>query len=188
MSLTRSPEIAEELSAEAFLRVLRALRGQRGPTDAFGGYVAATIRNLYFDQQRRDRDARVRVVHNDLVARDDAAEALDGVEERAMVLAALATLPERWRTVLWLVEVEERPLFELADELGMTPNAVAALAYRARRGLREAWLRQLRIRARGVLAALAIGVSLLVLAAPDDAEWAPSGDVLRHLRAAVTER
>jgi hypothetical protein len=55
--------------------------------------------------------------------------------------AAFASLPERWRTVLWHTEVEEETPAEIAPLLGMRPNGVAALAYRAREGLRQAYLR-----------------------------------------------
>ena len=53
---------------------------------------------------------------------------------------ALQALPERWRTVLWLTEVEGMSPAEVSERIGIKPNAVAALAYRARKGLREAYL------------------------------------------------
>ena len=48
--------------------------------------------------------------------------------------------PARWRTVLWLTEVEGLSPAEVSRRIGIKPNAVAALAYRARKGLREAYL------------------------------------------------
>ncbi|HEY7627609.1 MAG TPA: zf-HC2 domain-containing protein, partial [Ilumatobacteraceae bacterium] len=54
--------------------------------------------------------------------------------------AAFATLPERWQLVLWHTEVEGRAPKEVAPLIGLEPNAVAALAYRAREGLRQAYL------------------------------------------------
>ena len=53
---------------------------------------------------------------------------------------AFASLPERWQLVLWHTEVEGRSAAEVAPILGLAPNAVAALAYRAREGLRQAYL------------------------------------------------
>jgi hypothetical protein len=55
--------------------------------------------------------------------------------------SAFASLPERWRTVLWHTEVEDESPAEVAPLLGLRPNGVAALAYRAREGLRQAYLR-----------------------------------------------
>jgi hypothetical protein len=66
---------------------------------------------------------------------------LDGFELSA-IRAAYDSLPERWRTVLWQVEVERRKPQELAEALGLSPNGVSALAYRARAALREAYLKQ----------------------------------------------
>lgn len=49
-------------------------------------------------------------------------------------------MPERWRAVLWRIEIEDLRPREIAPLLGLTPNAVSALAVRAREGLREAYL------------------------------------------------
>ncbi|MFI5428326.1 sigma-70 family RNA polymerase sigma factor [Aeromicrobium sp. UC242_57] len=62
--------------------------------------------------------------------------------ERTAVKAAYQSLPERWQRVLWHLDVEGRKPLELADTLGMKANTVSALVYRARTGLREAYLQQ----------------------------------------------
>src|SRR5690606_1145964 len=53
---------------------------------------------------------------------------------------ALSALPERWREVLWYLEVEGRKPAEVAAQLGVTAPRVSALAYRAREGLRRSYL------------------------------------------------
>ena len=138
--LTHSQSAAEELCAEAFARVLRALRTGHGPDSSFGAYLVTTIRNLHFDQHRRGRDVRERLLAAGTLTVDAADESLEAVAERELVGRAYTTLPERWRVILWLTEVEERPVVEIAHQLHLAPNAVAALAYRARDGLRDAWL------------------------------------------------
>jgi len=55
---------------------------------------------------------------------------------------AFRQLPQRWRCVLWYTEVERRAPAEVAELLDLTPNGVAALAYRAREALRQAYLDQ----------------------------------------------
>ncbi|HZP51650.1 ANTAR domain-containing protein [Actinocrinis sp.] len=57
-----------------------------------------------------------------------------------MAAAAFAALPERWRSILWHTEVEGQGPGELAAVLGIEAGAVAALACRAREGLRAAYL------------------------------------------------
>jgi hypothetical protein len=58
----------------------------------------------------------------------------------ALIAPAFDTLPERWRTVLWHTEVEGESPSQVGPLLGLTPNGVLALAYRAREGLRQAYL------------------------------------------------
>ena len=57
-----------------------------------------------------------------------------------MVARAFASLPQRWQAVLWHTEIEGARPAEVATLLGLTANGVAALAYRAREGLRQAYL------------------------------------------------
>jgi hypothetical protein len=60
--------------------------------------------------------------------------------ETALVSQAFADLPERWRSVLWLTEVEGMAPREAAEVLGLSANGAAQLAVRARAGLRERYL------------------------------------------------
>jgi hypothetical protein len=62
--------------------------------------------------------------------------------ERDVVARAFRTLPERWQAALWYTEVESLTPAQIAPLLGLSANGVAALAYRAREGLREAYLQQ----------------------------------------------
>lgn len=68
-------------------------------------------------------------------------EKLDEFEKSA-IRAAYESLPDRWRTVLWHLDVEGRKPQELGPLLDMSANSVSALVYRARSGLREAYLHQ----------------------------------------------
>jgi Putative zinc-finger/Sigma-70, region 4 len=66
---------------------------------------------------------------------------LIAAEQATLVTRAFATLPKRWQQVLWFTEVDQASPARIAPLLGISPNAVAALAYRAREGLRQAYLR-----------------------------------------------
>ncbi|HEX6469805.1 MAG TPA: sigma-70 family RNA polymerase sigma factor [Streptosporangiaceae bacterium] len=65
--------------------------------------------------------------------------ALRGLEANVTARAFLS-LPERWQVVLWHAEVEAARPAAVAPLLGLSANGVAALAYRAREGLRQAYL------------------------------------------------
>ena len=137
-ALTRSRADADDVVSEAFARVLRALQRGGGPEVSFRPYLITAVRNVFYDRMRRSREEPTDDLADDvnLALLDAATQQEDG----AMAAAAFATLPERWQLVLWHTEVEGRPASEVAPLLGLAPNAVAALAYRAREGLRQAYL------------------------------------------------
>ena len=62
--------------------------------------------------------------------------------EARLIVRAFSRLPERWRTVLWRLEVEGRAPAEVAPMFGLSANGVSALAMRAREGLRQAYLQE----------------------------------------------
>ena len=137
-ALTRSHSDADDLTSEAFARVLRALQRGGGPEVSFRPYLVTAVRNVFYDKVRRNREEPSPDMSDEVnVALLDAASSQ---EDGAFAAAAFATLPERWQLVLWHTEVEGRSVAEVAPLLGLVPNAVAALAYRAREGLRQAYL------------------------------------------------
>jgi RNA polymerase sigma factor (sigma-70 family) len=138
--LATTPAEREDLVAEAFTRVLQTLRSGRGPHEEFRPYLLVTMRHLAINTARRTPSTALFAEVPDayLPAGDDPVAArLHGSD----AANAFAGLPERWRVVLWHTEVEGESPAAIAPLLGMTPNGVAALAYRAREGLRQAYLR-----------------------------------------------
>jgi len=132
----------DDLVAEGFTRVLRILRAGEGPDEDFRPYLLTTIRNTLISWRRRDSAVSLVAEVPDVLP---GAGSDDGVGSRmhATVAAdAFASLPERWRTVLWRTEIDGESPARIAEDFGMTPNGVAALAYRAREGLRQAYLDQ----------------------------------------------
>jgi RNA polymerase sigma factor (sigma-70 family) len=129
---------ADDLVNEAFEKVLGALRRGHGPTDAFRAYLFVTLRRLAAESAGRPVDEPLGEVPDPVVA-VAAADPL-AAEDREMIVAAFGSLPERWQTVLWHTAVEGRKPGDLATALGMSANAVSALAYRAREQLRQAYL------------------------------------------------
>jgi RNA polymerase sigma factor (sigma-70 family) len=138
--LSRDPAGADDLVSEAFAKLLHTFREGGGPDLAFRPYMLQTLRNNFYDRLRRDK----KVEFTDDLAEHDSGEiyvdpAVEGLERRYAALA-FGKLPERWRMVLWHTEVEEDSPARIATMLGMTPNGVSALAYRAREKLRQNYL------------------------------------------------
>jgi RNA polymerase sigma factor (sigma-70 family) len=135
---TRSPSECEDTVAEAFARVFAAIG--RLDERRFRPYLLTTVRNVAKDRLRRQRRPELCQAVPEVISLDAAEDrALSQLEQR-LLSDALAGLPARWRTVLWLTEVEGLTPAAAAPELGMSPNAVAALAYRARKRLRQTYL------------------------------------------------
>jgi RNA polymerase sigma factor (sigma-70 family) len=128
----------EDLVNGAFERVLGALRRGAGPDEAFRAYLFVTLRRFAADQINRSHDEPVDEVPEPVRAEELTPE-LD-VADRQLVVSAYESLPERWQAVLWQTAVEGHQPRELAGVLGMSANAAAALAYRAREKLRQAYL------------------------------------------------
>jgi len=130
----------DDLVSEAFAKVLVVLQRGGGPDLAFRAYLLTAVRRLHVDRIRAG--ARLHTT-GDLTPFDPGVPfrdtAVEGFESAAAA-RAFASLPERWQLVLWHTEVEGQKPAEVATLLGMTPNSVSALAYRAREGLRQAYL------------------------------------------------
>lgn len=69
--------------------------------------------------------------------REDAGGAVETAETRGTVRRAIDELPESYRTVLILRDIEELPTGEVAELLEITDNLVKVRLHRARLALRE---------------------------------------------------
>ncbi|MCD2197428.1 sigma-70 family RNA polymerase sigma factor [Actinomycetospora endophytica] len=146
--LARSPADAEDLVSAAFARLLEILRAGGGPTEAFRAYLLTSLRHLAYDRTRAERRLDLTEDMGDVIGIDPertvvpfADPAVAGLE-RSLAARAFATLPERWQAVLWHLEVEGDSPADIAPLFGLTANAVSALGYRAREGLRQAYLQE----------------------------------------------
>lgn len=133
-------DAAEDAVQETFAKVLDVLRRGGGPQSGFRPYLLTAVRRTVYDQYRSGK----RVTTTDEIEMYDPGvpfvdPALQGLE-RSMISRAFLSLPERWQAVLWHTEIEGQKPAEVGPLLGLTANGVAALAYRAREGLRQAYL------------------------------------------------
>ncbi len=131
---------ADDLVSDAFAKVLKVLQGGGGPDVAFRAYLLTAVRRLHVDKIRANSKLQstddMEAFDPGVPFRDTAVEGF----ESAAAAKAFASLPERWQAVLWHTEVEGQKPAEVAILLGMSANSVSALAYRAREGLRQAFL------------------------------------------------
>lgn len=130
---------ADDLVSDAFLSVFKILRRGDGPDSAFRSYLVTTVRMAHLGSVRSAR-RELLVDDHESLGNDWVADGVDELLDSAAISRAIRTLPSRWQTVLWMTIVEDRTHDEVGEALGLNPNAVSALAFRAREGLRRAYL------------------------------------------------
>jgi RNA polymerase sigma factor (sigma-70 family) len=136
----RDPHTADDLTAEVFARALRVVRSGGGPRSSVRGYLLTMVRHQAAEWGAGDR--REQPVPDPVgAAGEPPAEGQEArLADRSMVVRAFRSLPPRWQEVLWHTAVEDEPVHRVAPRLGLTANATAVLAFRAREGLRAAYL------------------------------------------------
>ena len=138
--VTGSHDEAQDVVSEAFTRVLDRLQHGGGPEGELGPYLNTIVRRLAIDRYRASRRDGLPADPTLFEVMPETDDPIARSTDRDLVRRAFETLPDRWQQVLWHTEIEGRTPAALAPTLGSTPNAVAALAYRAREGLRQAYL------------------------------------------------
>ncbi|UPL18419.1 sigma-70 family RNA polymerase sigma factor [Microbacterium aurugineum] len=129
----------DDLVQEAYTRIYQAIIKGGGPNGSFRAYLFTSIRNTAAGWGRARRETAIDELDTvaDPETTDQAAnEALD----RSLTAQAFRSLPTRWQEVLWYTEIEQMKPQEVGHLLGMKSGAVSQLAFRAREGLREAWI------------------------------------------------
>ncbi|MEU6618654.1 sigma-70 family RNA polymerase sigma factor [Streptomyces parvus] len=153
-SCCRDAHTADDLTAEVFARTLQAVRGGKGPTEAVRAYLMTAVRHVaaaWTKSAKREHlvdDFAVfaaQATRSAEISDDDTLELGADVlamheAEQSMAMQAFRSLPERWQAVLWHTTVEEESPSEIAPLFGLTANATAVLASRAREGLKQAYL------------------------------------------------
>lgn len=127
---------AEVAVIEGFCSVFSALPRNPGDGDDFRPYLLACVRQAALDRPDR-RDRRHRRPLTPFPPPDPDELVLSELDHH-LVQSALCRLPERWRTALWLTDVEAMTPAEVAAIVDLEPDAVPALAARAREEVREA--------------------------------------------------
>ena len=149
-----SPELAEDLAQEVFLRIYRSRSkyeaGAKFSTWLFtiAGNVARNAARSH-GRRREVNEADTRRVAEDSQPSLMAGMALDasslmparvveGEERALMVRKAVESLGERQRMALMLSRFENMSYVEIAEAMGLTTKAVKSLLSRARVNLKEA--------------------------------------------------
>jgi len=139
----------EDLAQEVFLKMFTRLEQYRGDVP-FPHWVSRIAVTTCIDQLRRQwrrpelrwadlSEEQVEVL--DQVTADDAVtDTGDALAARELLNTLLEQLPPEDRTILQLVDLEQRSIAEAAEMTGRTAAVVKVRAFRARRKLRKMML------------------------------------------------
>jgi RNA polymerase sigma-70 factor (ECF subfamily) len=139
--------LAEDIAQETFLKALRMM-DRVDDSFNFGGWVHTVARNLCYDElRRRQRDLRVDDGDDEdggiLAGLPSTSKSFDPVlvqesnEVRRQVWTVAQRLPEKYRLVLTLRELQGLSYRRIAVILKMSESAVETLLYRARLRFKE---------------------------------------------------
>jgi len=138
--LTGDPAQAEDLAQEAFLRVYRSL-DRFDESRPFLPWLTTILRNLVRNLARKTLPMPVEVGGEGLDPQDSRApappERAARAERKARVEAEVARLPAKFREVVALRYLEDRPVRQVASLLGIPEGTVKTHLYRAREILRR---------------------------------------------------
>ena len=154
LRLSGSPDQAEDLVQETFLRAFRSWE-QYTPGTRAKSWLFTICRNVFLRQ--RERSARHDAIVEESVAREGTGTAAGSVinplwvdlkdrdpegeffasivDER--ILDAIERLPEEYRTAVLLSDVEGLPYAEIAETMGVPVGTVKSRLFRGRRQLQK---------------------------------------------------
>jgi RNA polymerase sigma-70 factor, ECF subfamily len=138
--LTRNEDDAQDVVQEAYLRAFRFFDSYRGGDGK--SWLLEVVRNTCFTLQRREKRNMASVVfdeatHTPGVNPPNAEEALVEAGDRAILRNCIERLPDAFREILVMRELEEMSYRQIADVAGLPTGTVMSRLSRARKRLEE---------------------------------------------------
>lgn len=137
---TGDESLAEDLTAQVFIKMLQAIRDQRAWHSSFSGWLYRIAHNIVIDFYRqRDRYTQIGLDDSpDIVAEhDNPALSAETRLTADKVRVAMRQLTDEQSEVLSLRFLEGYSIFEVAVMMNKTEGAIKALQYRAVATLRN---------------------------------------------------
>lgn len=130
---TSSRDLAEEALQDTFLGAWRSARSYRGQGEV-GAWLWGIARRRLVSLSRKRTDIPAQLVAPDIPGAD---EVVLSREEATRVRAAVAHLPNDQRAAIENVVFQDRPLAEVARDLGIPAGTLKSRLHRARLHIKE---------------------------------------------------
>jgi len=142
-SLTFNREVADDLAQEVFIKAYYALPRFKGKA-AFSTWLhQITVNHTkdYLRKASRMREVPFDETKGDLSTQEDEPEIRDRekdlAQKKKLVHEAIARLPEKYRIILSLRDIQGLPYEEISRVLNISPGTVDSRLHRARRILKK---------------------------------------------------
>lgn len=142
VSLVGKSSDGEDLFQEVFLRVFKGMRNFREDSrlSTWIGSIAHHVCIDYLRKRKRERvvqsyDADIKQVHN--ISAGTGGNTTEKADLNKIILAAIAGLPQDFRTVITLYHLDECSYRDIAEITGMPDGTVRSYISRGRHLLRE---------------------------------------------------
>src|SRR5580693_5021263 len=138
--LTRNEHDAQDVVQEAYLRAFRFFDSYRGGDGK--SWLLEVVRNTSFTFHRREKRDVTSVefdeaTHTPSVNPPDAEEALVVASKQTILKDCIEGLPDAFRGILVMRELEEMSYRQISDVAGLPPGTVMSRLSRARKRLEE---------------------------------------------------
>jgi len=142
-SFTRNREAADDLAQEVFIKAYTALPKFKFQS-AFSTWLYRIAVNASKDYLRREsKVSKISLEDSSqgALAQEDATAELDEAREqekrKKLVHKALESLPEKYRSIIMLRDIQGFPYGEIGEILNISPGTVDSRLHRARKQLRK---------------------------------------------------
>ncbi len=131
--------IAEDLTAEVFLRMVRGMAAYQDTGAPFAAWLYRIAANLIADFYRQGRSRTEKPISDDQPTDDtDPLNSLARMEEQAKLRQALQQLPADYQTLLIMRFMQQLPHAQVAAALDKSEAAIRVMQHRALQALAEA--------------------------------------------------
>jgi RNA polymerase sigma factor (sigma-70 family) len=145
LRVVRQAHLAEDIVQEAFMAVWKHPEGYDEDRGSVRSWLMGTVHHRAVDlvrreeAQRRRAEAAIPVAHEEQADHaDEVVEAIGLPEERRIVRAALAELPEEQRRILEMMYFDGRSQAQIAETTGLPLGTVKSRALLGMRRMRAA--------------------------------------------------
>ena len=147
---------AQDAVQDSFVRAFKAIHGFESRAQLYTWLHRIVVNTALMklrERKRRPTDSIEELLpdfvsdgHQAVASREWSDALLERKETAALVREAITKLPDQYREVLVLRDIEDKDTAETAELLGTTPNAVKVRLHRARQALRTLLDREFHIK------------------------------------------